>query len=215
MFLGGETGWPVGANSIFDFSTNRMITAPPVPTLISPDNGPETGGTRVTIIGENLGENDADLVGITLVQAPCHSMQWLNSSYVSCISGNKTEGGKGVVVVETRSGGRSTADLKFTYNFQPHIVAFSPPSGPIAGGTVVNITGRHFGEAKDDVVRVELAGVPCASFTWHDGKSITCETSEHPDGVAAEGPIVIETYNGGNGTSDAPFRYNPSTTTFD
>jgi hypothetical protein len=77
----------------------------------------------------------------------------------------------------------------------------------------VNISGRHFGEAKDDVVAVSLAGIPCDSFYWHDGKSIGCISGRNPTGSPANGTVSIETVGGGVGQS-APesgyWRYNPS-----
>jgi hypothetical protein len=88
----------------------------PNPTLITPDNGPENGGTRVVITGERLGRNATDITSVVLVTEPCVDVEWTNSTHIACTSGPKEEGGKGSVVITTLSGGISHSDLKCAFD---------------------------------------------------------------------------------------------------
>ena len=189
-----------------------------MPKLLSiePDSGPETGGTNLTIIGHGLGAGAEDIVNVIVVQEICAPFVWHNSSVITCSTGPKKDGGKGSVIVSTHSSGDIEGDVKFTYNYAPHIVSIEPRSGPIAGSTRVVIGGRFFGEDKNDVVRVSLAGTPCHHFEWHDSKSIVCVSAVQKEQSSVTGPVIIETRTGGIGRSDRSeedhvfWSYNPS-----
>lgn len=58
----------------------------------------------------------------------------------------------------------------------PEITLVSPPSGSIAGGTVVTITGKNLGGAS----AVEFGSTPAASFTVDSDTEITATTPRGP-----------------------------------
>ena len=94
----------------------------PILMNVEPDNGPESGGTNVTIYGQNLGQNATDLKSVLIAQEVCDPFGWVNSSQIWCITPASKAGGKASILVITESGGSSgeDPDLKFTYNLGTH-----------------------------------------------------------------------------------------------
>nr|CAB3243970.1 exocyst complex component 2 [Phallusia mammillata] len=84
---------------------------PPVVTGIAPKEG--SPGTRVTIRGENLGNNQNDIIGVAICGRNCSmTVEWVSTSKLICRS--STGVGKGDIVVITRSGGTGTCTVHFT-----------------------------------------------------------------------------------------------------
>ena len=123
-----------------DFFT---FTPPPVVTGIDQMNGPQAGGTQVTISGSNLsGATEVDFGG-----APATSFIVNNDGTLTAFS--PAGAGSTVDVTVVTPGGisaTSSAD-QFTYVAAPNVSAISPTSGPISGGTHVTITGTDLGGA--------------------------------------------------------------------
>ena len=90
----------------------------PNPTLISPDNGPESGGTEITITGDHFGVSQDDLINVTIVGEEMLDIKWINETMISGKTPPKRDGGKGAVIVTTKKGGTSHDDVKFTYNYR-------------------------------------------------------------------------------------------------
>jgi hypothetical protein len=102
-------------------TTTTVGTFPPShppPTLerISPDSGPEHGGTTVTITGDHF-ERAPNVPSVTLVGEVCEVVEF-NDTSIQCRSKPHAGGGHGKVVVETRHGQSDT--LTFTYNYGKH-----------------------------------------------------------------------------------------------
>ena len=82
---------------------------PPNVTGISPSEGPP--GTIVKIRGENLGNDQADLLGIFIGNVNCtYTAEW-HKHYISCRTGMGL--GNGDIIVFTKSGGMGTSLVKF------------------------------------------------------------------------------------------------------
>ena len=92
---------------------------------------------------------------------------------------------------------------------QPTISGFSPISGPVAGGTIVVITGTYFSGATS----VTIAGVPVAHYSITSGTQIVAVTA--PSSTATSGVISVTT-PGGTTSSVSSFAYVnvPSITSF-
>ncbi len=117
-------------------------TAPPpapVVTSISPNSGPEAGGTTVTIVGSNLS-------GATEVKFGSTGAKFTVVSDASITA--TSPGGKGTVdiKVSTANGvsARVAAD-RFTYkaSSSPVVTAITPHKGSGHGGDLVLIFGKH------------------------------------------------------------------------
>lgn len=83
---------------------------PPIVTGLSPNHGPP--GTLVTIRGENLGERQSDLFGLTICGFDCYfTAEWKSRNKIVARSGPGD--GEGDVIVVTRSGGKGSCTVRF------------------------------------------------------------------------------------------------------
>jgi hypothetical protein len=125
--------------------TSFTFIAAPVVTGVTPDNGPLTGGTPVTITGSAF--TNASLVLFGGIYAPFTVTDGATIAAVAPAG----ESVDTVGVTVTTLGGTSISGpgAQFTYNpvaspLAPTITKVSPAWGPPAGGTVVTITGTNF-----------------------------------------------------------------------
>ena len=97
------------------------------------------------------------------------------------------------VVVTTPSGSAGAGNGLYTYGTVPIVTAISPPTGPIAGGTSVTITGLNFTGATS----VTIGGSPAVIGTVA-ATTITATTPAH---AAGQADVVVTTPIGtGTGT---------------
>ena len=131
---------PAGGTS--GTSSADQFTYNPTPTVtgVSPNNGPQTGGTAVVITGTLL--SGASSVNFGSTNATSFTVDSATQITATSPAGTGTVD----ITVTTPAGGTSatgSAD-QFTYNPPPTVTGLSPKSGPQAGGTTVTITGTGF-----------------------------------------------------------------------
>jgi len=86
---------------------------------ISPNNGPEAGGTVVTIRGTNLGLSKEDVLSLKVAGVECiETLMYVNQQKLICTT--KQGNGEGKIEIKTNSGG---------YSISPLIFAFNPAAG--------------------------------------------------------------------------------------
>ncbi len=131
---------------------------PPSLTSIEPDEGPEQGGTVVTITGTQL--ELASEVKFGAVQAESFGVQSPNTIIAVAPPGAGTV----AITVKTPFGVTSPgAASQFTYvktGLPPEVKKLSVKKGPASGGTQLTITGTFFTYA----TAVSFGQVPAASF---------------------------------------------------
>lgn len=112
-------------------TTVSITVASPVPLIssISPNQGPTTGGTAVTISGQGLGA--ATAVSIGGQQALITGSPGLHSVTATTPSGSA--GSRDVVVITP--GGSATIVGGYTYSAPPSLTV-APSAGPLPSGTV-------------------------------------------------------------------------------
>lgn len=167
----------------------------PVVTDLDPTEGPETGGTEVTIVGTDF----EGTTGVTFDGVPATSFEVVSDTEITAVSPAHAPGVVGVTVLHP--GGDVDAG-DFEYLDVPSISGITPDQGPEDGGTVVVITGEGFTGADD----VTFDGIPATSFTVDNDGQITATTPAH---VPATVPVVVVHDNG-----DSPpfaFTYIPGT----
>ncbi|ATH12111.1 cell shape determination protein CcmA [Delftia acidovorans] len=143
----------------------NQFTYLPAPTVasVSPNFGPQAGGTSVVITGANLSGATAVLFGATTASYVVNS-----ATQITAIS----PAGTGTVDVRvTTAGGTSAisgAD-QFSYLATPTITSIAPTAGPQTGGTAVTITGTNF----IGTTGVNFGASAATGFTVNSATSIT------------------------------------------
>eukprot|EP00163_Fabomonas_tropica_P005464 TRINITY_DN14990_c0_g2_i3.p1 TRINITY_DN14990_c0_g2~~TRINITY_DN14990_c0_g2_i3.p1 ORF type:complete len:1426 (-),score=396.40 TRINITY_DN14990_c0_g2_i3:107-4384(-) len=69
---------------------------------------------------------------------------------------------------------------------------FTPAGGSSCGNTTVTIYGTLFGWNKDELQSVEVAGMPCDSYTWINNGTVECETTT----AMRTGPVRVRSIYG-------------------
>jgi large repetitive protein len=161
---------------------------PPTLASVSPNLGPQDGGTEVTITGTNLTYATAvDFGGVA-------AGFWVNSDTSITAFTPAASAGTVDVTVTTLDGTSATsAGDQFTFVAAPSVSGLSPNAGPVDGGTVVTITGTGFTGAS----AVDFGGI-AASFVVNSDTSITAFS---PAGTAATVDVTVTTAGGTSATS--------------
>jgi hypothetical protein len=190
---------PAGMSATSSADHFNYIAAPSVASL-NPASGPTAGGTIVTITGANFtGASEVDF-GTTAALA---------FTVVSDTSITATSpAGTGVVdVTVTTPGGKSTtsANDQFSYLAAPTVTSLNPAGGPLAGGTLVTITGTGFTGA----TAVHFGGNLATNLTVVSDTSITVDS---PAGTGTVN-VLVTTPGGTSATSPSDlFSYGPTVT---
>ncbi|MEU9287903.1 IPT/TIG domain-containing protein [Streptomyces sp. NPDC048275] len=161
------------------------------PTLsgLSPNQGPVSGGTTVTLTGTGF----TNVTAVRFGGVAATSFTVNSGTQITAVSPARAAGPADVTV--TASSGTSNA-LTFTYVAAPSVTGLSPNQGPVSGGTTVTLTGTGF----TNVTAVRFGGVAATSFTVNSGTQITAVTPAHAAGAAA----VTVTTPSGTSDSDDP-----------
>jgi uncharacterized membrane protein len=178
------------------------IAPPPVPkvTSISPNSGPDTGGTSVTISGTGF----SSATGVSFGSTNASTFTVVSDTQITA----KSPAGSGTVdvTVTTPSGTSATSSGdQFTYNAAqpptPTVSGVSPSSGSSNVGTSVTISGTGFTGATS----VLFGKNPASSFTVVSDKQITA-TSPVGSGTV---DVTVTTPSGTSATSSGDqFTYN-------
>ena len=177
------------------FTVTASVAAPTV-TALSPVSGPVAGGTVVTITGSGF------VSGATTVKFGANAGTSVTFVSATSIRATTPAGIAGAVTVSaTTTSGTSTNVTQFTYVAVPTVTALSPVSGPVAGGTVVTITGSGF-----------VSGATTVKFGANAGTSVTFVSATSirataPAGVAGAVTVTATTTTGGTSTNATQFTY--------
>jgi sugar lactone lactonase YvrE len=133
-----------GGSSSTSAADQFTYRALPKVSALSPNEGPEVGGTMVTITGEHL----SHATEVKFGSSKSAAVEAKSDTEVIA----KSPGGTGPVhlTVSTPGGTSSpTASDEFSYRAPPKVGAVSPSEGPRGGGTTVTITGEHLSHASE------------------------------------------------------------------
>jgi large repetitive protein len=189
--LVGFTGATGGFNDIHQVQNVNITTGPPPPaptvTSVTPNSGPTTGGTQVTIGGTNL-------TGATGVQFGTTQATNVTVNSATSITATAPAGNAGAVdVTVTTAGGTSATSSadQFTYVVPPPppptVTVVSPTTAP--AGSSVTVSGSNF----TSVTAVDF-GSNNATFTVNNSTTLTATAP------AGSGTVDVTVTNAG-GTS--------------
>ncbi|XP_077471088.1 plexin-A1-like isoform X1 [Stigmatopora argus] len=195
--IGGNSHGPLqvadGRGWMHATSGNSRCTHPKI-TKLFPDTGPRQGGTRVTILGENLGLHFRDIkMGVRLGKVPCVPMEteYLSAERIVCLLNDATgyrvqEAQVEVCVRDCINDYRALSPRPFTF-VTPFFTGIQPSQGPISGGTRVTIEGSYLNAGSS--VSVSIGPQPC-HFKKRNAHEIVCIT---PAGVyPGSTPVLVD-----------------------
>ena len=176
--------------------TNAFTFITPLPTisLVTPNSGPTTGGTAITLTGTYLTNATSVKVGSVAVA----SFVVVNATTITAVTPTGTAGSTSVSV--TTAGGTATAMNAFTYALIPTITSVNPSVGPTAGATAITIVGTNF---LAGATSVKVGGVSATSVVVINATLITAVT---PAGTVGAASVAVTT-SAGVAVAPNPFTY--------
>ena len=181
-----------GAKDIVVTTTSgASVTAPnsftyfsaPTVTSVTPNIGPESGGTAISITGSNL----IGATSVTIGGVPAINMVVVSAVKITALTPPGATGKVAIAVVTP--GGTGQLAAGFQYNsFLPTITGVSPSTGPTSGGTQITVTGTNLMGATLTINNVDASIV--------DNSSDTSITAITPAGAAGAKTIVATTSSG-------------------
>jgi hypothetical protein len=193
---------PGGTSATVAADHFTFVLLAPTVTSVSPNTGPASGGTSVTITGANF-------TGATAVKFGTTAATSFAVNSATSITATSPAGTGTVDVTVTTPGGTSAAVSadQFTYVLPlPTVASVSPNNGPPGGGTSVTITGTNF----TGVTAVTFGTTAASSFTVNSATSITA-TSPAGSGTV---DVTVTTAAGTSVTgSGDQFNFKATTTT--
>jgi len=166
---------PVAGSSTTSTADQFAYEAPPTVSATSPNAGPVSGGTAVTITGTNF------VAGSSVSFGGVASTAVTVTSATSITATNPPMSSASVVdVAVTTPGGTSASSSsdQFAYG-PPSVLVVSPTSGTTAGGTQVNINGTGFVPG----VVVNFGSTQATSVTVSSSTSLTAVSPAAPAGT--------------------------------
>jgi hypothetical protein len=178
----------------FTYATRPTVSA------ISPKEGPEAGGTEVTITGTNFTAGSK----VAFATIPASNVKFISENSITAVS----PPGSGTINVEvTNAGGSSMANSadKFAYRPAPSVAEVNPNKGLETGKTLVTIKGKNFRAGAE----VKFGPNSATNVTF---KSETEIEAESPEGTGTVHVTVITTGGTSETSSLDEFSYLPRPT---
>ncbi|MEE2903299.1 MAG: IPT/TIG domain-containing protein [Myxococcota bacterium] len=177
------TGLSIGEHDVDIFTFGSTLSAsrainvfdPVVLTGVSPQQGPASGGTIVTITGSGFTQD----VIVRIADVPLTDLAITPTQ----ITGKTVAGAHGlhdVVVSNADSKGTLEDSFKFIEEFA--IIRLKPDEGSIAGNTYVTALGRGF-DSKADDVSITFDGEDVESLTVENGSIVSFRTKPADTGA--------------------------------
>jgi hypothetical protein len=177
---------------------------PVVPAIssINPTTGPTAGGTTVTLLGSNF----ATGAQVTFGGTPATVLSVTSGTIVLAATPAHAAGAVDVRVANP-DGQATVRTSGFTFEAPPPppgptISAVSPPSGALAGGTTVTVSGANFVAGTGLAVR--FGGVDATSIVSVLPGAITAVTPAHAAGAVA---VQVVNPDGQSVTQPGAFTY--------
>ncbi len=176
MSLSDSLGHEAGANVPLDVYPHPA--QPPTVAGVTPDAGPSTGGTAVTIQGLHL----AAATAVSFGKVEATGLDALSDTEVR-VTAPPGAVGAIVDVTVTTPAGTSAISPSDTYAYTnpliPTITGLSEVEGLATGGALVEITGTHLA----NVTQVDFGTVEATSFTANSDASLTVTTPPSQPGT--------------------------------
>lgn len=114
----------------------------PEPHLVEPKQGPQAGGTTLTISGTHLDTGSKEDVRVTLSSVPCEVTEF--GEQLQCVTGPQPTLGETVLEISYGGSRVPSPDISFTYRENPVLRTFEPLRSFVSGGRNISVTGQGF-----------------------------------------------------------------------
>ncbi|MBP2017026.1 uncharacterized protein YegL [Symbiobacterium terraclitae] len=171
-------------------SASYRYWAAPEVTELAPAEGPLSGGTKVTLRGRYFDQT----MQVTFGGVPASATTFIDGTTFTAVTPPGAAPGPVDVVLSKTDGSSLTLPGGFTYlppdATQPEIFSISPDSGNVAGGDLVELTGRNFAPG---------------ARVWFGAKEAQVSAFNGPESVVVKSPaatapgpveVVLENPNG-------------------
>ncbi|KAL8574219.1 hypothetical protein ACOMHN_027873 [Nucella lapillus] len=158
-----------------DWLPRSQVCPNPTITSIHPYSGPSEGGTMLTVLGENLGQDVKD-VEVDVDGVVCRVLEFEAPRKVLCLTQPASmplQTGKVRVFVGKTHRGISEHNFRYV---EPEITGVTPTVGPMDGGTLVTIMGNDVNAGTRISVMIG-DNMPCHNVTRLSENNLTCVTS--------------------------------------
>ncbi len=177
----------------FDGGVPPIDAAPEIPVAdpyavigADPAHGPFTGGQRVLIRGNGFAA--ATRVFFGEVEADASTMVPIDPTRLQIIA---PKGSAGSVTLTVQKGDDTSTRRSLPGGYAYDALYAAPSSGPVAGGTVIEIAGD--GTSFGDSAIVKIGGKSCTTQTVNGPTSITCTV---PKGTPGAKPVSVDAGDG-------------------
>uniref|UniRef100_A0A8C9TU05 Plexin-A3 n=1 Tax=Scleropages formosus TaxID=113540 RepID=A0A8C9TU05_SCLFO len=201
-------------------STQTYSFVVPSFSRVHPEKGPVSGGTRLTILGKNLGAGST--VTVFLGQGECLFVRRSNQDIV-CVTPTSASGaGFSPIRLYIDKAEITSADTRYLYMEDPTVGSIEPNWSIINGSTPITVTGSNLLTIQEPKVRAKYGGVETINVcTVVNDSVMTClapgivytkrqapESGLHPDefGFILDHVTALLSLNG------TPFTYYPNPT---
>jgi hypothetical protein len=175
LFLINNKGVPSVAS--FLLLNGSAGAPPPSVTSVTPNSGPASGGTAVTITGTNFTSGATVTFGGTAATG----VTVASSTSITAKAPSHAAGSVKVVVTNSDSQSGSLNNGYSYGNPAPAVTAISPNTGRASGGTAVTVTGTGFLAG----ATVSIGGTAATGINVASSTSITATTTAHAAGAVS------------------------------
>uniref|UniRef100_A0A671KUV9 Plexin-B1-like n=1 Tax=Sinocyclocheilus anshuiensis TaxID=1608454 RepID=A0A671KUV9_9TELE len=138
-------------------SAQRFRYQDPVLLGVSPLKGPMSGGTSLTITGQNLLTGRSNEISILIGGVPCYmSPEQYNNEGVECVTGGSNRTGESGVTVRFGRAERHLQEVLYQYTPDPNVTHAAPSKSFISGGRIIRVSGLHLDVVPEPRIHVTL-----------------------------------------------------------
>ncbi|KAJ8369668.1 hypothetical protein SKAU_G00096960 [Synaphobranchus kaupii] len=128
----------------------------PVVKRVTPQRGPQSGGTSVTITGQNLHTGQPSEIRVLIGDTPCLISSKIQGDRIECRTGGSNKTGEHGVVVRFGSSERHLQGAAYRYTADPNVTQAAPSKSFLCGGRVIRLLGHNLDVVQEPRIRVTM-----------------------------------------------------------
>jgi RHS repeat-associated protein len=164
----------------------------PFISYLTPAKGPKSGGTLITIVGENF----SDEMTVLLDSEPANVQRYYSDTKILILTPAVSAPGPVDITVSDEDGSTTLTDAFAYTNDPPVINTIIPSHGFVYGGTYVTVYGSHF--SKD--IELRLGGIKAVLDRFYHSEAARFQTAPGTEGSC---DVTVTTPYGSTTLSEA------------